>query len=88
MHTEVWMQLLKEKYARKRIYNGCLMQMENSLRITVRYHSASLMMPKSYSCDGIFNPHLITITDSYNLWPILYDMSHLMRKPVFAIWKQ
>ena len=33
-----------------------------SLRIT-----ASLMMPNSYPNDGIFNPHLTTIKDSYIL---------------------
>ena len=38
-----------------------------SLGITVPHQSASLMMPNSYPCDGIFNPHLTTIIDSYNL---------------------
>ena len=38
-----------------------------SLRITVRHHSVSLMMPNSYPRDGIFNPHLTTIIkDSYS----------------------
>ena len=37
-----------------------------SLGITVRHHSGSLVMPNSYPHDGIFNPHLTTITDSYN----------------------
>ena len=37
-----------------------------SFRITVRQHSASLVMPNSYPCDGIFNLHLTTIKDSYN----------------------
>ena len=36
-----------------------------SLGITVRHHSASLVMPNSYPRDGIFNPKLTTITDSY-----------------------
>ena len=36
-----------------------------SLGITVRYHSASLTVPNSYSSDGIFNPHLTTIKDSF-----------------------
>ena len=36
-----------------------------SLGITVRHHSASLVMPNSYPRDGIFNPHLTTINDSY-----------------------
>ena len=35
--------------------------------ITVWHHSASLLMPNSYPHDGIFNPHLTTITDSYIL---------------------
>ena len=37
-----------------------------SLGMTVRYNSASLVMPTSYPRDGIFNPHLKTIKDSYN----------------------
>ena len=36
-----------------------------SLRITVRHHSASLVIPNSYPCDGIFNPNLTTIKDPY-----------------------
>ena len=35
------------------------------LWITVRHHSASLVMLNSYPHDGIFNPHLKTIKDSY-----------------------
>ena len=38
-----------------------------SLGITVRHHSASLVMPKSYPRDGVFNPHLTTNKDSYIL---------------------
>ena len=38
-----------------------------SLRITVRHHSASLVMPNSYPRDENSNPHLRTIKDSYNL---------------------
>ena len=38
-----------------------------SLGIIVRHHSASLVMPNSYPRDGIFNPHLTTIKDSYIL---------------------
>ena len=44
-----------------------------SLGITVRHYSGSLVMPNSYPRGGIFNPHLTTIKDSYNLnqiqWP-------------------
>ena len=55
------MQLSKEAYARKRIYNGSLVQIENSVtRVTVRHHSASLVMPNNYPRDGIFNQHLTT----------------------------
>ena len=36
-----------------------------SLGITVRYHSARLGMQNSYPRDGIFNPLLTTINDSY-----------------------
>ena len=60
------MQLPKEEYARKRIHNGSSVQIENSVtRATVRHHSASVVMPNSYPCDGIFNQHLTTIKDSY-----------------------
>ena len=38
-----------------------------SLGITVRHHSAGLMMPNSYPRDGIFNHHLTIIKDSYIL---------------------
>ena len=38
-----------------------------SLEITVRLHSASLVMPSSYPRVGIFSPHLTTIKDSYSL---------------------
>ena len=38
-----------------------------SLGITVRDHSASLVMSNSYPHDGIFNSHLITIKDSYKV---------------------
>ena len=58
------MRLSKEEYARKRIPNGSSVQIENT-RVTVRHHSASLVMPNSYPRDGIFNQHLTTIMDSY-----------------------
>ena len=35
-------------------------------KITLRLYSASLVMPNSYPRDGIFNPNLTTIKDSYN----------------------
>ena len=51
-----------EEYARKRIHNGSSVQIENFVtRVTVRHHSASLLMPNNYPRDGIFNQHLITI---------------------------
>ena len=37
----------------------------SSFGITVRHHSASLVMPNSYPRDGIFKPHLTSIKDSY-----------------------
>ena len=40
-----------------------------SLGINVRHHSASLVMPNSYPCDGSFSQHLTTITDSYIVLP-------------------
>ena len=41
-----------------------------SLEITFRHHSASLVMLNSYPRDGLVNPHLITIKDSYILAPV------------------
>ena len=38
-----------------------------SLGITVRHHSASLVIPNSYPHDGIFNTHLTSVKDSYIL---------------------
>ena len=60
------MQLLKDEYARKRIHNGCLVQIENtSLRITVRHPEASKQLPS----DRNFNLKLKTIKESYILTP-------------------
>ena len=60
------MQLSKKEYARKRIRNVVSMQIETSVTsVTVRHHSASLVMPNSYPRDGIFKQHLTTIKDSY-----------------------
>ena len=62
------MQLSKEEYARKRIHNGSSVQIENRVtQVTNRHHSASFAMPNSYPRNGIFNPHLTTIKDSYTL---------------------
>ena len=36
-----------------------------SIGITVRHHSASLVMPNNYPRDGIFNPLFTNIKDSY-----------------------
>ena len=38
-----------------------------SLGITVRNHSASLVIPNTYPRDGNVNPHLTAIKDSYSL---------------------
>ena len=60
------MQLSMEEYARKRINNAPSVQIENSVTlVTVRHHSASLVMSNSYPRDRIFNQHLTTIKDSY-----------------------
>ena len=40
-----------------------------SLGITVCHHSALLVMPKSYPRDGLFDPILTLMIDSYNLMP-------------------
>ena len=61
------MQLSKEEYARKRIHNGCLMQIESP--VTQDNCSASLgnlAMLNSYRRDRIFNPQLTAIKNSYN----------------------
>ena len=61
------MQLSKEEYARKRIHNRCLVQIESPVtQNTVRHHSASLAMLNSYRRDRIFNPQLTAIKKSYN----------------------
>ena len=44
-----------------------------SLGIIVLHHSSSLVMPNSYPRDGIFNPNLTTIKDSYMLSPVLNE---------------
>ena len=58
------MQLSKEVYARKRIHNGCLVQIENPV---TQDNSANLAMLNSYRRDRIFNPQLIAIRISYNI---------------------
>ena len=53
-----------------------------SLRITVRHHSASLVMLDSYRCDGIFNLHITTIRNYYNLTPATVSTDlHCCRLP-------
>ena len=64
------MHLSREEYARKRIHNGYLVQIQISVtRVTVWHHSARLVMPNSYPRDGIFNQNLTTIKDSYSCTP-------------------
>ena len=46
-----------------------------SLGITVRHNSAYLVMPNSYPRDLIFNPHLTTIKESYQLWHVKHSTS-------------
>ena len=53
----------KEEYARKRIHNGCSVNLKICTRVTVRHHSASLVMPNSYPHDRSFNQPLTTIPD-------------------------
>ena len=52
------------------------------LGITLRHHSASLVMPNSYPRDGMFNPHLTIIKYSYIL--VLWDQWAHSR--LFQIW--
>ena len=53
-----------------------------SIRITGRHHFASLVMPNCYPRDRIFNLHLTTIKDSYNIlqaeshWKAMVHMVH------------
>ena len=81
------MLLSKEEYARKRIHNGYSVQLENSVtRVTVRHHSASLVMLNSYPRDGIFNQHLTTIKDSYMLiFLCVHSMCYLERLHFYSI---
>ena len=60
---------------KKKIQNGCLKI--PSLGITVLPHSASLVMPNSYSHDRIFNPNLTTIRDMLYM---IYFNSNIMPK--------
>ena len=55
-----------------------------SLGITVRHHSASLVMPSSYPRDRIYNLHLTTIKDSYKsfLLPGVIDMALMAKTDV------
>ena len=50
---------------------GCSIRIENSVtrdnKPREAKQSASLLMPNSYPRDGIFNPHIATIKDSYIL---------------------
>ena len=58
-----------------RIFNGCEVQIENSVtRVTVRHHEACRVMPNSYPSDGIFNLHWRTIMDSF---PCIYFLRKL-----------
>ena len=72
------MQLPKEEYARKRIYNGCLVQIESPVTQDNcdRHHSASMAMMNSYRRDRIFNPQLTAIKNSYNKKRVMFE--HLL----------
>ena len=68
------MLLPKDEYVRKRIHNGCSVQMKIlSLGITAWHHLASLVMSNSHPSDRIFNPHLTTIKDLYRNDPKFSD---------------
>ena len=61
------MQLSKEEYARKRIHNGCLGQIESPVtQDNCSASLASLAMLNSYRRDRIFNSQITAIKDSYN----------------------
>ena len=90
-----------ERYASKRIYQGCEGQTENpSLGITVWHHSASLVMPDSNPQDGYFYLHLAPMIDSYishwRLEPVYKGMScccsynhmsqHMKKPTIWPMW--
>ena len=52
-----------KKYARKSIFHGCMVWIENG--ITVRHHSASPVMPISDPRDRFFYPHHTSMKDTY-----------------------
>ena len=56
-----------------------------SLRITVRHHSASLVMPNSYPHDRIFNQDLTIIKISYTLFDIGKNIFGLSTKTLFRV---
>ena len=59
---------LIKRYARKSIYHVCMVWIEKSVtRVTVRHHSASLVMPNSDPRDRFFYPHHTPMKDIYNL---------------------
>ena len=63
--NQMW---LIKRYARKSIYHGCMVWIEKlSLEITVRHHSASLVMPISDPRDRFFYPHHTPMKDTYIL---------------------
>ena len=54
-----------------RIFNGCAVQIENSVtRVTVRHHSARTIIPS----EGIFNSHRTAIMDSFSCMPSLRQL--------------
>ena len=57
------------------MHNGCSVWIENS--VTQDIGSASLFYP----CDGIFNPHLISIKDSYTVasWESILPLLDLVQ---------
>ena len=56
-----------KRCARKSIYHGCMVWIENlSLGITVRHHEACLVMPISDPRDRFFYPHHTSMKDTYN----------------------
>ena len=70
------------RVCKKKIHNGYVVQIKNSVtRVTVRHNSASLVMPKSYPRDGIFNQHLTTIKDSY--FPPVYQWNKITQVGFF-----
>ena len=77
------MLLSKEEFARKRIHIACSVRTENS--VTWDNCLASLVMPNAYPRDGIFNPPITIIKDSYILIAVHVPCHPFLSVPVLTL---